>query len=89
MLLPVLLLVGFADWVPARWHSDDPKTLDLLKGAGGNRDRRFPGGEGQRNRPTDASAASGYQRRPSSERVITGFTVHWSVFTQLNGVQTR
>ena len=33
MLLPLLFLVGFPDWVPARWHSGDPKTLDLLKGA--------------------------------------------------------
>lgn len=36
MLLPLLFLVGFADWVPARWHSGDPQTLDLLKGAAVN-----------------------------------------------------
>lgn len=33
MLVPLLFLVGFAGWVPARWPSGDPKTLELLKDA--------------------------------------------------------
>src|SRR5579871_3463337 len=32
MLLPLVFLVAFPDWVPARWPSGDPKTLDLLAG---------------------------------------------------------
>jgi hypothetical protein len=32
MLLPLLFLVGVHDWVPARWGSGDPKTLELLRG---------------------------------------------------------
>jgi hypothetical protein len=31
-MLPALLLVGAAAWVPARWSSTDPKTLELLRG---------------------------------------------------------
>ncbi|MBI4873935.1 MAG: hypothetical protein HY822_04800 [Acidobacteria bacterium] len=30
MLLAFLLLAGVADWVPARWHSADPKSLELV-----------------------------------------------------------
>jgi hypothetical protein len=33
MLLPVLFVIGLHDWVPARWGSGDPKTLDLLRGS--------------------------------------------------------
>jgi hypothetical protein len=30
-MLPALLLaLSLADWVPARWTSDDPKSLELL-----------------------------------------------------------
>ena len=33
MLLPALmLLASMADWVPARWHSADPKNLELFSG---------------------------------------------------------
>src|SRR5229473_2549084 len=32
MLLPLMFLIGVHDWVPARWGSGDPKTLDLLRG---------------------------------------------------------
>jgi hypothetical protein len=32
MVLPLLFLVGVHDWVPARWGSGDPETLDLLRG---------------------------------------------------------
>jgi len=32
MLLAFLLIASFADWVPARWISNDPKSLDLVKG---------------------------------------------------------
>jgi len=31
MLFALLLTVSLADWVPARWISNDPKSLDLLK----------------------------------------------------------
>jgi hypothetical protein len=30
MLLAFLLAAGLAAWVPARWHSSDPKSLDLV-----------------------------------------------------------
>jgi hypothetical protein len=30
MLLAFLLLASAADWAPARWHSSDPKSLDLI-----------------------------------------------------------
>ena len=30
MLLAFLALAGIANWIPARWHSHDPATLDLL-----------------------------------------------------------
>src|SRR5260370_32815524 len=30
--LPLLFLIGVQDWVPVRWGSGDPKTLDLLRG---------------------------------------------------------
>ncbi len=30
MLLAFLLLAGVSDWVPARWHSGDPKSLELI-----------------------------------------------------------
>ena len=33
MLLPLALLVGFADWVPARWPSGNPDSLRLLQDA--------------------------------------------------------
>src|SRR5579872_1110805 len=33
MVLPLLFLLAPADWVPARWGSGDPKTLDLLRGS--------------------------------------------------------
>jgi hypothetical protein len=32
MVLALLLVAGMADWVPARWASGDPKTLDLVSG---------------------------------------------------------
>jgi hypothetical protein len=32
MLLFLLLLAAAPDWVPARWHSADPKSLELLSG---------------------------------------------------------
>src|SRR5689334_19801799 len=32
MLLAVMLLAGMPDWIPARWHSADPKSLELLSG---------------------------------------------------------
>jgi hypothetical protein len=32
MLLALLLITGTADWVPARWMSNDPKSLDLVAG---------------------------------------------------------
>jgi hypothetical protein len=32
MLLALMLLAGMSDWVPARWHSTDPQSLDLLSG---------------------------------------------------------
>lgn len=32
MLLVLLLALGIADWVPARWASGDPKSLELLEG---------------------------------------------------------
>lgn len=32
MLFALLLLAGAADWIPMRWTSSDPKTLELLKG---------------------------------------------------------
>jgi hypothetical protein len=32
MLFALLLLAGLTDWVPMRWISADPKSLDLLKG---------------------------------------------------------
>jgi len=32
MLFAFLLLAGVADWVPMRWTSADPKSLDLVKG---------------------------------------------------------
>ncbi len=32
MLLALLLLAGATDWVPMRWISGDPKSLDLIKG---------------------------------------------------------
>jgi hypothetical protein len=32
MVLPLLFLIGVHDWVPARWGSGDPKTLDILRG---------------------------------------------------------
>src|SRR5229473_7408017 len=32
MLFALLLLAGLTDWVPMRWISPDPKSLDLLKG---------------------------------------------------------
>ena len=31
MLLAFILIASFADWVPARWISNDPKSLDLVK----------------------------------------------------------
>ena len=30
MLLALFLLAGISDWVPARWHSTDPKSLELI-----------------------------------------------------------
>jgi len=30
MLLALLLLAAPADWVPARWHSSDPKSVELI-----------------------------------------------------------
>jgi len=33
MLLAMLLVAGMPDWIPARWHSTDPKTLELLAGS--------------------------------------------------------
>src|ERR1700683_4199790 len=30
MLLALIALAGVANWIPARWHSHDPATLDLL-----------------------------------------------------------
>ncbi len=30
MLLPLLLLVAAPDWIPARWQSNDPKSLALI-----------------------------------------------------------
>ncbi len=30
MFLSVLLALSLADWVPARWNSNDPRTLDLV-----------------------------------------------------------
>src|SRR5260370_25449742 len=30
--LPLLFLIGVQDWVPVRWGSGDPQTLDLLRG---------------------------------------------------------
>ena len=32
MLLALALAAGMANWVPARWHSTDPKSLELLAG---------------------------------------------------------
>lgn len=32
MLPALLLLAGIPDWVPARWHSSDGKSLDLIAG---------------------------------------------------------
>jgi hypothetical protein len=32
MLLGLMLLAGMPDWVPARWHSTAPETLELLSG---------------------------------------------------------
>src|SRR5437879_2689693 len=32
MLFALFLLAGLTDWVPMRWISADPKSLDLLKG---------------------------------------------------------
>src|SRR4030088_907543 len=32
MLLALLLIANVADWVPMRWISADPKSLELLKG---------------------------------------------------------
>jgi hypothetical protein len=32
MLFALLLLAGLTDWVPMRWISPDPKSLELLKG---------------------------------------------------------
>ena len=32
MLLFLLLLAAAPDWVPARWHSTDPKSIELLAG---------------------------------------------------------
>jgi len=32
MLLALMLAAGMANWVPARWHSTDPKSLELLAG---------------------------------------------------------
>ena len=31
MLLPILLLAAPQDWVPARWPSNDPKSLELVR----------------------------------------------------------
>jgi len=36
MILALLLLAALPDWVPAYWTSNDPKSLDLLKGSGVN-----------------------------------------------------
>ena len=33
MLPALMLLAALADWVPARWHSNDPQSLDLLSGS--------------------------------------------------------
>src|ERR1051326_288260 len=30
MLLPLLLIAAAPDWIPARWQSSDPKSLDLV-----------------------------------------------------------
>ena len=30
MLLALMLAAGMANWVPARWHSTDPESLELL-----------------------------------------------------------
>jgi hypothetical protein len=32
MLLALMLAAGITHWVPARWHSSDPKSLELLTG---------------------------------------------------------
>jgi hypothetical protein len=32
MLLALMLVAGMTGWVPARWHSADPNSLDLLAG---------------------------------------------------------
>ncbi len=32
MFLALMLLAGAVDWVPVRWHTTDPKSLDLVKG---------------------------------------------------------
>ena len=32
MVPALMLLAALADWVPARWHSTDPRLLDLLSG---------------------------------------------------------
>jgi hypothetical protein len=32
MLLAVIILAAMPDWVPARWHSTNPKSLELLSG---------------------------------------------------------
>jgi hypothetical protein len=32
MLVALMLAAGMAHWVPARWHSGDPKSLELLTG---------------------------------------------------------
>jgi hypothetical protein len=32
MLLALIVLAAMPDWVPARWHSTDPKSLELLSG---------------------------------------------------------
>src|SRR3979409_2262926 len=32
MLLALLLIASAADWVPMRWISADPKSLELVKG---------------------------------------------------------
>src|SRR5690349_5565938 len=32
MLGVLLMIASLTDWVPARWHSSDPASLDLLSG---------------------------------------------------------
>jgi hypothetical protein len=32
MLLALILIAGLTDWVPARWISSDPKSLELIRG---------------------------------------------------------